>query len=96
MERSYVESPHISDVIIKERPSMEELAERVTFLNGPKHSSDPKMNTRCTNWSIGIINFVAWLPVFKSISEVPFQRITQMQNDLKPPPHEANPIHIKW
>ena len=67
---------------------MEELAERVTFLNSRKHSSDPKTNTRCTNWSIGIINFVAWLPVFKSISEVPFQMVAQELNDMKNGTHK--------
>ena len=75
---------------------MKDLAERTAFIEqDPKRFSDNNISRNLTNWSIGIINFVAWLPVYKTVAEVPFQTVAQEANSLKNTGTVAD-HHLRW
>ena len=84
---------------------MHELAERTTFITPVNqvqqekqyHSESTKIaiSPRLTNWSIGVINLVAWLPVYKTVAEVPFQSVAQEEKTLRDT-HDVQKNHLKW
>ena len=80
---------------------MHELAERTTIMlkdeERPQQDTciGPSISSRLTNWSIGVINLAAWLPVYKTVAEVPFQSVAQEEKALRVT-GTVQKSHLKW
>lgn len=53
------------------------------------------MSSSMTDWSIGIVSMVAWVPIYKAIAEVPFRRVSFQEKYFKKYDHPEN-YHLKW
>ena len=84
------------DVSQCERTSFRDLVERAVFIEQDlKRLSNNKISRNLTNWSIGIINFVAWLPDYKTVAEIPFQTVKQEADTLEKAGTAPN-LHTRW